>query len=150
MMDFICLYIINLEIYIGKEKHIMTEYEKMIHCSKVLYGISKNEFTLSQLNASIWRPDDLYAIIICRKIDYGILSHVSHETMIIFPECIYIFCPYQLSDVDRFLLHYIHQYSKIIYFNTHPLLPAPKIFFKEKTIRFVEDILQWVREVSQK
>ena len=128
----------------------MTEYEKMIFCSEVLHDVSREEFTLSRLTGSIWFPDDLYSIVIKRKIKYGILSCVTHETMIIFPECIYIFCPYQLSDVDKFLLHYIDRYSTIIYFNAHPLLPAPKIFFKEKTIGFVEDAIQWIREVFQK
>lgn len=128
----------------------MTEYEKMIHCSEILYSISKNEFMLSRLDASIWEPDELYSIIIREKIKYGILSQVTHEPIIIFPDCIYIFCTYELSDVDKFLLHYIHRYSKIIYIDKHPLLPAPKIFFKEKTIRFVEDALQLIREVFQK
>lgn len=128
----------------------MKKNEKLFIIAEVLYSITHDEFVMSRGEFWLFNPDGLYRNIYKQKITYGIRTIRYEEKVVVFPAHIFICCPYELDDLDKFLLHFVHRYSKIYYMNMYPLLPASKITFKERRIEYVKDIIAHIKEVFHK
>ena len=129
----------------------MNNMKNVINCGKIAYDILHDNFLLKNnyVLHLIYTPDQFYQNVISDAYSFGIFSIRLEGKMIVLPEFLVIYDNGEFTPFEYLAFQFVSKYTRIVN-GGPPLLPATKIYMKEKKRYTVKDLLFMIKEIFSK